>query len=78
MEGCAVQFVPVVPHNSIKKLPFVSDWLFSGPLLANQGLLLRLRRAGHAKQGMWEVTRPYAISHVHKGCECPITAGTLV
>ena len=43
MEGCAVQFIPVVvPHNSIKKLPFVVDWLFSSSSSANQELIVRV------------------------------------
>lgn len=54
MEGCAVQSIPVVPHNSIKKLPFVFDWLFSNPLPTNQELIVRVT-----------LNKPCPRSHAH-------------
>jgi hypothetical protein len=57
IEACAVQSVPVVPPNSIRKLPFVPDWLFFGPRPANHHSTYKLNSPCHAERGMWKVTR---------------------
>lgn len=41
VERCAVQFVSTEPPNSIKKLPFVCNWLPSNTHLTNHSLLSR-------------------------------------